>query len=66
MKIIGKCSICGGNVIVPEFWHGIYPPIPKCDSCHAVKEDNLPIIPMRPATPKRYSPYFRKNPEYFW
>ena len=47
-KIIGKCSICGGLVTVPNIWYGINPPIPTCSSCGAVKKDLLPVIDMEP------------------
>lgn len=46
MKILGECSICGGNVIMPTIWHGIYPPTPTCSTCSAVAEIR-PTIKMK-------------------
>lgn len=34
--VIGICSLCGGQVIVPHVWAGVKPPLPTCDLCHAV------------------------------
>ncbi len=50
-KVIGKCSICGGRVTLPDAWYGVNPPIATCETCYAT-QDNLPVIKMRP-TPKR-------------
>ncbi len=47
-KIIGRCSECGGNVVVPAIWYGVNPPTPYCESCHATMVNNLPVIPMKP------------------
>jgi len=55
--VLGKCSCCGGLVMVPGAWAGILPPRPTCSSCGAVAEDtpNLPVIPTtrRPQTPSK-------------
>lgn len=48
MRILGKCSICGGQVTVPSSWLGILPPTPTCQSCGAEAENPGPVIPMRP------------------
>ena len=48
-KVIGKCSLCGGEVCVPKAWHGTHPPTPTCRQCHAVAEVAGPVIPMKPA-----------------
>lgn len=46
---IGTCSICGGAVTVPQVWHGIIPPTPRCSSCGAVPATTYgPVIQMRP------------------
>ncbi len=37
---IGECSICGGRVTLPESWAGVNPPIPKCKTCGATKENS--------------------------
>lgn len=45
--IIGTCSLCGGRVTVPEFWGGINPPIPRCESCGARKKmPHGPVVEM--------------------
>ncbi|MEK6860506.1 MAG: hypothetical protein AABY07_00915 [Nanoarchaeota archaeon] len=57
-QIIGCCSICGGEVTVPfDFW-SIIPPVPTCENCGAVmnQEQELEVIPMRPA--KKWSSKF--------
>lgn len=47
VKIIGSCSICGGQVTIPESWMGTPPPVPSCVACGAVKRTtNLPTIEM--------------------
>jgi hypothetical protein len=51
-KIVGRCSICGGNVTLPDVWMGIHPPVPTCQSCGATKKSDLPVIPMTP--PRRW------------
>lgn len=43
---IGQCSLCGGRVTVPTVWHGIYPPVPTCESCGATAKASGPVIPM--------------------
>jgi hypothetical protein len=40
MNVIGQCSCCGGDVIVPRVWMGVYPPIPKCRQCGATPKRN--------------------------
>lgn len=48
MQIIGKCSICGGRVVKPDFDYSTVPSTAAtCLKCGAV-EDNLPTIKMRP------------------
>ena len=47
LVILGRCSICSGNVTVPETWMGTQPPVPTCSSCGATRADNdRSIIPM--------------------
>ena len=49
-SVIGRCSICGGDVVTHTgAWWGINPPIPYCVSCGAVEDKGLPEIKMRPA-----------------
>lgn len=53
-RTIGKCSLCGGNVIV-EVFDGI-PSKPQCSLCGATKRtDNLPTIQMTHETMKETS-----------
>jgi hypothetical protein len=49
-RVVGKCSLCGGVVTMPESWMSVDPPSPQCQKCHAVKDDTdgLPVIPMKP------------------
>ena len=51
-RIIGRCSKCGGRVVEPGNWLGIYPPIPSCAECGAKAVNDLPKIettsPRRP------------------
>lgn len=44
--VIGKCSICSGEVRLDTVVGSVVPPKPKCISCGAVKKDNTPIIEM--------------------
>lgn len=48
-SVIGTCSICGGPVMVPSVWMGIYPPIPECAHCGATSANYGPTIPMTPS-----------------
>ena len=50
-RIIGSCSLCGGQVGVPTIWHGVHPPEPQCLKCHAIAKQPGPVIEMQP--PKR-------------
>lgn len=43
-KIIGKCSLCGGDVVIPYVWHGTIPPKPTCSFCGATQK--MPVIEM--------------------
>lgn len=45
---IGKCSICGGNVIVIYPWMGVEEQTPRCKKCRAKKKQNLPVVDMEP------------------
>lgn len=48
-KTIGVCSLCGGDVVVPEIWMGVHPPKPRCVRCHArpiSAAKAIPVIPM--------------------
>jgi hypothetical protein len=45
---VGTCSICGGQVSVPTYWHCVFPPIPICECCGATAASHGKIIPMIP------------------
>jgi len=50
-QTIGTCSLCGGRVTLPTVWHGVAPPTPTCESCHATAKSHGPTIEMeRPRT----------------
>lgn len=62
-NVIGRCSECGGNVVVYQGpWMGINPPIPYCQSCFAHPKNNLPIIPMETNHNKYYPSYKNYDP----
>ena len=44
---IGKCSVCGGKVVVPSVWYSTEEPVPTCKKCGAEKENDLPEIKMK-------------------
>lgn len=52
-KTIGRCSICGGEVIDPENGDKAF-----CDQCGAKRSLSLPTIPMDPP----YRPWDRQRP----
>ena len=45
-KLIGVCSECRGQVIVPEIWMGKDTPRALCQNCGALAMEQLPIIQM--------------------
>lgn len=58
-KVIGKCSICGGDVVknTGPMWMVGEPPPPTCMECGAIPaEYALPVIDMIP----------RPKPRYYW
>ena len=57
VKVLGKCNLCGGKVVIPTVWFGIKPPVPTCEKCGAVEDDTakLPTLPMRPNKRKVWS-----------
>jgi len=49
IRIIGRCSICGGNVVAPTGYLSTLPPVPTCQSCGATaSRPELPVVPMEP------------------
>lgn len=72
-RVVGRCSLCGGLVTVPELWWGITPPPKTCNNCGAIAQDhfyeNLPIIPMEPKVPYPNTPAtweYTKSPKVPW
>jgi hypothetical protein len=59
VKVVGKCGICGGRVVVPAVWLGVIPPTPTCEKCGAVVDDTafLPTLPMKPKARRGVCPY---------
>lgn len=56
-NIVGQCNLCGGRVVTPSVWLGIYPPVPTCQSCGATEKSSLPVLDMeRPPPPKQPAP----------
>jgi hypothetical protein len=52
-RVIGTCSNCHGDVVVPNVWYGINPPVPTCSQCGATPvKRNMPVIDMGPPPPK--------------
>lgn len=60
MNVIGTCSLCGGQVVLPELWGGIVPPDATCSRCGAVAAQSGPIITMR-RVDKPSAPYVAKG-----
>lgn len=53
-RVIGTCSICGGDVqVFSGAWGGINPPTPSCVSCHATPRNVGPVIQMEGGRGKR-------------
>jgi hypothetical protein len=46
-QIIGKCSICGGDVCCPAVWWSTVAPIPTCVGCGAVEDNDMPVMKMK-------------------
>lgn len=45
--IIGKCSLCGGDVSTPQHWASVLPAFPTCTKCGAVADTQQPVIKMQ-------------------
>ena len=47
-SVIGKCSRCGGEVVVehPSTTEGVNVVKPQCCQCGAIKKEVLPVIEM--------------------
>lgn len=66
-RTLGTCSLCGGQVTIPEIWYGVVPPVPSCARCGAIAAlPSLPVIPMvrpQPLDEKGLQEYVaRKDP----
>ena len=44
--VIGTCSLCGGQVILPNVRESVFPPVPQCAQCGATAAQHGPVIPM--------------------
>lgn len=55
IRIIGRCSICGGNVTLPTFFASIVPPVPTCQSCGATPVQPTINMERRKLTPEEDS-----------
>jgi len=54
-QVIGRCSLCGGTVVVPVAFMSTVPPQPRCRDCGAVgAEPALPVIPMKGRHSRRW------------
>lgn len=51
--VLGSCSICGGDVVMPNAWYSVKPPVPTCERCGAKAVQHKPIIEMAPKAPIR-------------
>lgn len=51
--VLGSCSICGGDVTMPNAWYSTKPPVPTCASCGAKAKPSLPVIEMQPGKPAK-------------
>ena len=49
-RLIGVCSECRGQVIVPEIWRGRETPRALCQDCGALAREQLPVIQMERAS----------------
>ena len=45
---LGTCSLCGGRVTVTDIWHGVNPPMPTCERCHATPKQHGPVTEREP------------------
>lgn len=55
IQVIGRCSICGGDVGVHRVWSGVDSPRPKCARCGAESLSSRPVIQMRRDPPRFYT-----------
>lgn len=47
-RLLGTCSLCGGDVTVPATWHGVFPPTAECTKCGAIPANSKPTVEMVP------------------
>ena len=45
-NFMGVCSLCNGNVTVPDNWYSNIPPAPVCNSCGATAKNKFPVVEM--------------------
>lgn len=55
-RVVGRCSICNGDVTIPELWLGVQAAHATCSTCGATAAaPELPVIPMTP--PRKVKPW---------
>lgn len=54
---VGRCSICGGEVVVPNVIWSVKKPVPQCRRCGAVAKPRGPVIEMQPIERLKQFPY---------
>lgn len=56
-RTIGTCGRCGGPVIVPQLWMGVFPPTPQCAHCGAEPHAcHGHVLPMKAPAPQTLHP----------
>lgn len=56
-QVVGTCSLCGGDVVLPVVFWSVAPPPPTCTRCGAqAAAPALPVIPMTPVPARQ--PWF--------
>lgn len=53
-RVIGTCSICGGDVVEPDVQFSVVPVRPRCVACAAVSVQAMPVIRMEPVRPRSF------------
>lgn len=53
--VMGKCSLCGGEVILHDVWASTVPQKPRCATCGATAKPPQNVIEMeRPSSSDRH------------
>ena len=49
-RLVGTCSICGGEVVLPVVYWIVVQPVPACKRCGAkTNQPKAPVIDMEPS-----------------